>query len=180
MTPLGSQVTQTAACIAGAFVVLVGGVAAGVALADPNGVRTALHFGFGHVPRVPAQAVAIFLNNLRLLCVPLLMAVDVHLRVAISSSRGRRAYVAFCDLVAIAPALNNIMIIGASVGAYGMRMVSAMLPFGPVEIAAFATAASVYVHARRADSVRGLPALLSPTAAAVLLLAVAAALEALL
>ena len=71
--------------------------------------------------------------------------------------------------------LVNTALVGAALGAYGARMAVAMLPHGPVELAAYALALALYLHARRhALSVRRVAA----TAAACLsLLAVGAVLE---
>ena len=43
----------------------------------------------------------------------------------------------------------NVALVGAALGAYGTRMALAMLPHGPLELAAFATALALYLDARR-------------------------------
>ena len=65
--------------------------------------------------------------------------------------------------------------IGASFGAYGTRMVRAALPHGPVELAAYSLALSLYLHGRR----RPLPArcVVAVLALSVSTLALAAVLE---
>jgi hypothetical protein len=77
-------------------------------------------------------------------------------------------------ILALAVAVNTALV-GAALGAYGARMLVAMLPHGPLELAAFAIALALYVHARRGPlTVRHVTA----TAAACLsLLAVASVLE---
>ncbi len=69
----------------------------------------------------------------------------------------------------------NVLVVGTAVGAYGARMLRAMLPQGPVELAAYTLALAVYLRGRR----QRLPArqLAGPTATSVVLLAAAAVLE---
>ena len=68
-----------------------------------------------------------------------------------------------------------MLVVGAALGAYGTRMARAMLPHGPVELAAFALALGLHLHGRR----RALPAgrIAAAIAASVVLLAIAAVLE---
>jgi uncharacterized membrane protein SpoIIM required for sporulation len=69
----------------------------------------------------------------------------------------------------------NLVVIGASFGAYGTRMVRAALPHGPVELAAYSLALALYLQGRR----RRLPARSAAAvlALSVLTLAIAALLE---
>jgi hypothetical protein len=168
------------AAITASFLAVVVAVASLTAATDSSGARKALAFGFAHVPRVPTQALSIFANNLLLLCVPLAMAILVQASKLVDRPGWRRLYIAHCDLVAIAPAFKTAIIVGVSIGAYRARMLVAMLPAGPVEVAAFTLAGTVYVHARRHGGAA--PAclrLVALGAVAVAALAVAAALEAL-
>ena len=48
----------------------------------------------------------------------------------------------------------NVIVVGASFGAYGTRMVRAALPHGPVELAAYSLALALYLQGRN----RPLPA----------------------
>ena len=59
-----------------------------------------------------------------------------------AAARGRRAVLAG----AIAA---NVLVVGAALGGYGTRMVRAMLPHGPVELAAYALALALYLQGRR-------------------------------
>lgn len=179
MTTGVRRTAWTATLLAAVAVGITAAIAAVTALADPLNARHALHFGFAHVPQTTGQAMSIFDNNLPVLCVPLLMAVDVQLKSLLDGVRARRAYVGFCDLVAVAPAAHSVFAVGSSVGVYGGRMLVAMLPSGPIEIAAFAVAWSVYLQARRLGSFGSLRALAWPAGSALGLLAIAAALEAL-
>ena len=71
----------------------------------------------------------------------------------------------------------NLLVVGAALGAYGTRMLRAVLPHGPVELAAFALAIALYLQGRhRAIAVRHL---IATGAASLGLLAAAAVLEAL-
>jgi len=70
----------------------------------------------------------------------------------------------------------NVVIVGAAFGAYEARMIAYMLPHGPIELAAYSCAITVYRSAR-AGRLQARSAW-TLTAATVLLLAVAAVLEA--
>ena len=69
----------------------------------------------------------------------------------------------------------NLLVIGAAIGGYGTPMLDAMLPHGPVELAAYSLAIALYLTGRR----RALPAayIAAVACASVALLALAAALE---
>jgi hypothetical protein len=69
----------------------------------------------------------------------------------------------------------NLLVIGAAIGGYGIRMLVAMLPHGPAELAGYSLALGLYLRGRR----RALPAahMAVVACASVALLAVAAALE---
>jgi hypothetical protein len=69
----------------------------------------------------------------------------------------------------------NVLAVGAAVGAYGTRMVHALLPHGPVELAGFGVALALYLRGRTRALPRNL--LVGAIAASVGLLAVAAVME---
>ena len=50
-----------------------------------------------------------------------------------------------CSAAAVAA---NVIVVGASFGAYGTRMVRAALPHGPVELAAYSLALALYLQGR--------------------------------
>jgi hypothetical protein len=126
-------------------------VAAAVAAIDPRREQALLHFGFAHVPHAPGQTFSIITANLTVLLPFLVMAVLVQARWVCRTAGGRRAFTWFCDFVVAVPVLHNLVLaVGSSVGAYGWRMVLSMLPSGPIELTAFALAASVYLYSRRA------------------------------
>lgn len=126
-------------------------VATAVAAIGARRLRAQLHFGFAHVPHTPEQTLAIVSANLTVLLPFLVMAVLVQARWVCRTAGARRAFVWFCDFVVALPVLHNfVLAVGSSVGAYGWRMVVSMLPAGPIELTAYALAASVYLHSRRA------------------------------
>jgi hypothetical protein len=43
----------------------------------------------------------------------------------------------------------NVIVVGASLGAYGTRMLRATLPHGPFELAAYSLALALYLQGRR-------------------------------
>ena len=69
----------------------------------------------------------------------------------------------------------NLIVVGASFGAYGTRMLRAALPHGPLELAAYSLALALYLQGRT----RALPArhMLAVVALSVAMLALAAVLE---
>lgn len=69
----------------------------------------------------------------------------------------------------------NVLVVGISLGAYGTPMVRALLPHGPVELAAFSLALAAYLRSRYSDPRPGL--LLRTWLAVTLLLITAAGLE---
>jgi len=90
----------------------------------------------------------------------------------------RRALRSACDAVLGGAILTNVVIAGASYGAYGLKMARYTLPYAPVELLAFACPLALYLRARRAPSPRGEALALCATAA--VLLTVSALIESLL
>jgi hypothetical protein len=116
--------------------------------------RELLGFGFPGLPRRAGEAVAIFANNARTLAALLLACLVAHgARVRPGAARGERVAMRFvtglCDAGLLAAALWHVAFVGAALGAYGRRTVAAMLPHGPLELAAFALAFALYLAARR-------------------------------
>ena len=72
----------------------------------------------------------------------------------------------------------NVVIVGASYGAYGVKMARYTLPYAPFELLAFACPLALYLEARRASPPRAHAAAMCCTAA--LLLAASALMESLL
>jgi hypothetical protein len=155
--------------------------AAIVRVAVAPDVRAALDFGFASVPRRPGEALAILRDNGRMLTAVFAATVVAQLTTADSAQRrglwwGAGALLrAVIDAVLAVVACANLVLVGAAIGAYGGRMVLAILPHGPFELAAYALALGAYLRARRCASA---PARLVRIAAwSFALLAVAAMLE---
>lgn len=149
-------------------------VAVVVHLAAPAIARRLLAFAFPAGPAGLGAAWGILIGNLRLAAAPLAGALLVGL--ADRGGRVREPGRALLDVVLTGVVVLNVVIVGAGFGAYGATMVRYTLPHGPVELAGYCCALTVYLSARagrlRARSVWAL------TGAALALLGVAAVLEA--
>ncbi len=90
-------------------------------------------------------------------------------------ARAQRVLRSAGEVVLTGVIAGNVLVIGAAIGGYGARMLVAMLPHGPVELAAYSLALALYLSGRR----RALPAarMAMVACASVALLALAAALE---
>ncbi len=152
-------------------------VAVVVGATMPGTVRGWLHYPFAGLPARPSAAVEILVHNLRAVggVFGLLLITQAACRRPGGPSRTQRVLLAVGEIVVAVAVAENIVTIGAAVGAYGHRMIAAMLPHGPVEVTAYALALASYWHARR----QPLPARETLTLAVCcgLLLAIAAALE---
>ena len=152
-------------------------VAAVVRVTVAEQARGWLHYSFPGVPPHADVAVAIFLHNGRAILgvLGLLLIAQLAARRPEDAGRAQRLILVAGELILAAVITVNVLVVGAGLGAYGARMVGADLPHGPVELAAYALALSIYVQGRR----RALPAahLAKVVAASVALLALAATLE---
>jgi hypothetical protein len=141
--------------------------------------RRWLAFPFAGIPARPSEAASIFVHNLRSLAAVgglLLIAQSAYWTAGAAQpgqlhSTLRRLGEALLAAAVVA----NLIVIGASFGAYGTRMLRAALPHGPVELASYSLVLSLYLQARR----RPLPALplLVVMALSASMLATAAVLE---
>lgn len=168
-------VAKDAGLILGGFAALACIGAGAVALTQGAQARAALDFGFAGVPQSFGEATAIFLNNAKVACLLACVVALIQLRPLIDSSRWRRAYTTFCDILICTPAVVNTVVLAITIGAYGGRMLKALVPHGPVELAGVALVGALYVHARRGDPDRRL--LVAGFLTALLLIAAAALLE---
>jgi hypothetical protein len=155
-------------------------VAVAVRLFAAHAARDALGFTFPGVEPRPGQAAAIFLSNFGLQVVAFVGVLTLRAVRGMRDARepvGRTliAYRTIFDVLLAAPVASSVVVVGAGIGAYGEPMVRALLPHGPVELAAFALTLTLYLDARRVR--RPLAQLLAPAAAATALLAAAALLE---
>ena len=157
-------------------------VALVVAVTGAGEVREALHWSFPGVPATLASAASIFANNATKIVVaaaasaivqaPWIGVTSAEIRVG----RAWRVRRALCDAVCLYTVAQNIAILGAGLGAYGGRMLLAVLPHGPIELLAFAFAAVLYLRARSGPIAARTALVL--LASSVLTLAVAALVEA--
>ena len=105
----------------------------------------------------------------------LLLIAQLTLRDPAQPRRARRTLQSLGEAVLCGLAAANTVLVGAGLGAYGSRMARAMLPHGPVELAAFSLALALYLqgrHQRLSSSY-----LIAAAAASAALLAAAAVLE---
>jgi len=143
---------RLAARIAGALTIAAFLVALTVRLAVAAHARHWLAFPFAGVPSRPAEVTSIFLHNLRAVS-----AIGGLLLVAQSAywnTRARqpgpihRMLQRVGEALLAAAAAANVIVVGASLGAYGIRMTRAALPHGPVELMAYALALALYLQGR--------------------------------
>ena len=159
-------VLAIAACIALAVI---------VAVAAPVQACDWLGFAFPGVAARPAVAIGIFAHNLRSLTGIFVLLIFARLAPRAPDKRTARLTVRLGELLLAGAITANLVVVGAALGAYRERMVLALMPHGPVELAAYSLALALYLTDRR----RNLPAAYVATAgvACVALLAIAAVLE---
>lgn len=166
-----------AGVIAAGLTVCVVLVALATRIAFAAQARGWLHYTFPGIPHRLDSAEWIFASNSRdLLGVfGLLLVAQLAARRAGGPTRAEVRTRNLGEAVLACAIAVNVVVIGAAVGAYGMRMVRATLPHGPVEVSAYALALALYMQGRR----RPLPArgLAGTIAASVALLALAALME---
>jgi len=122
------------------------------AVAFARQARDALGFGFAGVPATLPEAGAIFLHNARLMgtvaaAVVIVQALRLGREDRSLGSGGELARTVV-DLALGMAVVVNAAIVGAAIGAYGLRMVTATFPHGPIELNAFAFALALYLRAR--------------------------------
>ncbi len=136
-----------------------------------------LGYRFPGVPARVGDAVLIFEHNLAAVLgvLGVLPIAQIAARAPHGPGPVQRAVQICAELVLAAAIAANTLTVGVSVGAYGTRMLVAMLPHGPVELAAYTLPIALYLHGRR----RALPArqLAATIASSITLLAIAAVLE---
>ena len=151
-------------------------VAIAVRLAAAGRVRAWLGFPFTGVPATLEEAAQIFAHNARAMLgiCGLLLIAQLAARRPEGPARTQRYLQVAGEMLLAGVIAANLAVVGAALGAYGTRMVRAVLPHGPVELAAFALAIALYLQGRhRAIAVRHL---IATGAASLGLLAAAAAL----
>jgi hypothetical protein len=128
-------------------------VAAIVRIGWATEARRSLAFPFAGIPANLDAAAAIFANNARLLA-GVFAAALVAQSPWLSGRDARRGPLGTALLTAVETVLvlslaANTILVGAAVGAYGTRMIAAVLPHGPLELIAFAVALALHLRARR-------------------------------
>jgi Stage II sporulation protein M len=173
------RLRDQAAAVAGVIAAATIAVALVVRLVAAEPTRRVLDFPFAGLVAGPETALSILAANLRLLVATLAAAVIVQSpwcvpRAGQRSAIGTLVVSALDALVALNSAF-NVCVVGAALGAYGSRMAAAMLPHGPLELAAFALTLALYLRARQGPLAPRHLAAVAPSCVA--LLVVAAALE---
>ena len=130
-------------------------IAAGIALAVVVAVaarvqaRAWLGFTFPGVGARPAVAVAVFAHNLRSLSGVFVLLIFARLAPRAPDKRTARLTVRLGELLLAGAITANLVVVGAALGAYRERMVLALMPHGPVELAAYSLALALYRQDRR-------------------------------
>jgi hypothetical protein len=150
--PTRAETAQLAARTAGVITIAVVLIALVVRAGFAVNARRWLAFPFTGIPASPGEAASIFIHNLRALAAVwgmLLIAQSGY-----SATRNGQPGVVHRTLRRLGEALlgaaiaANVIVVGASFGAYGTRMVRAALPHGPVELAAYSLALALYLQGR--------------------------------
>lgn len=181
MTRATARELRTPLHIAAAVTAVAALIAALVHVAFAADARHTLAFTFPGVrPAVP-EAGAILANNLRIMAAAFGFAAVIQgpwlgqTAPTTAKSIGHRAATIVCDAIVAGIAAHSVAVAACGVGAYGRRMIAALLPHGPVELLAFSLALTLYLEARRRPIAASRAMTLG--AASVLLLAVAAVME---
>jgi hypothetical protein len=144
---------RLAAHIAGPLMVAVCVIGLAVRLGFAAQARRWLAFPFTGVPASPSEAADVFLHNLRdlvavgaLLLIAQLPSWEDRLEQpgAIHRALQRGGEALLSAAVAV-----NVLVVGLGLGAYGTRMVGAVVPHGPLELAAYSLALALYLQGRR-------------------------------
>ena len=125
---------MTALGVAGALVALAAIVAGATRLLAATPARRRLRYPFTGVPDRFNVAVSIFAHNGRAMAgvFGLLLIVQLALRNPAGPGPAQRIVRTVGELLLTGLIAANVLVVGASVGAYGSRMASALLPHGPV------------------------------------------------
>jgi hypothetical protein len=136
-----------------------------------------LAFPFTGIPARPSIATAIFVHNLHALAAVWGLLLIAQSALWGAGEPGRRSLIfrRSGEVLLGAAVTANVIVVGASLGAYGTRMLRATLPHGPFELAAYSLALALYLQGRR----RPLPLrfVLPVAALSIAALALAAVLE---
>ena len=168
---------KLAGVVASILAIACGAIALTVHVALAAAVREWLAFPFTGVPARPAMAASIFVHNLRALAAVwgLLLIAQSALWKAGEPGRASTILRRSGEVLLGAAVAANVIVVGASLGAYGTRMLRATLPHGPFELAAYSLSLALYLQGRRRPL--AVQHVLYVAALSVAVLAVAAVLE---
>jgi hypothetical protein len=168
---------RLAGAVAAILAVACGAIALIIHVALAAAARKWLAFPFTGIPARPAMATSIFLHNLRALAAVWGLVLIAQSALWLSREPGRASAILrrSGEVLLGAAVAANVIVVGASFGAYGTRMLRAILPHGPLELAGYSLAFALYLQSRR----RPLPLrlALSVTVLSIAALALAAVLE---
>ena len=173
------ETVRRASAVATALTLACGLIAVVVDAGFAAQARRWLAFPFTGIPARPDVAAGIFLHNLRALAAVgglLLIAQSAQWTASADEPTRASATARRLGEVLLGGAIAaNLIIVGASFGAYGTRMLRTALPHGPVELATYSLALALYRQGRT----RALPArhMVAVVALSVAMLALAAVLE---
>jgi hypothetical protein len=151
-SPSIAETVRLAGGVAGSLTIVCVVIALVVHASVEAIARRWLAFPFAMIPARPSEAASIFSHNARALgavCGLLLIAQSAHWNAAgAEPGPAHRMLRRLGEALLAAAVAANLVVIGASFGAYGTRMVRAALPHGPVELAAYSLALALYLHGR--------------------------------
>ena len=176
-----AETVRLGGVVAASLTIACGVIALVVHLWFAAPARRWLAFPFAGIPARPSTAAIIFSHNLRALaaiCGLLLIAQSAHWNGSAAGTEpgpAHRTLRGLGEALLAAAVAANLLVVGASFGAYDTRMVRTALPHGPVELAAYSLALALYLQGRT----RALPARhgLAVVVLSVATLALAAVLE---
>jgi hypothetical protein len=150
--PTLAGTARLAVGIAGALTLAVALIGCVAHMAFAASARRWLAFPFSGIPARPSEAASIFLHNLHALAAVaglLLVAQSPYWGGGNAAPRAFHRMLQWVgEALLSAGVAANALTIGASIGAYGTRMLRAVLPHGPVELAAYALALALYLQGR--------------------------------
>jgi hypothetical protein len=148
-----AETVRVAGRVAVGLTVACGVIALAVHVWFAAAARRWLAFPFAGIPARPGEAASIFIHNLRALAAVggLLLIAQCAYWTAGSWQPGRLQGTLrrLGEMLLVAAVAANLIVVGTSFGAYGTRMLRAALPHGPVELASYSLALSLYLQARR-------------------------------
>jgi hypothetical protein len=154
LAPITAPLLADTIRLAGAVTVILVSACCAIAMtvhfALAGEVRGWLSFPFTGVPPRAVIASRIFVHNLRALAGVwgLLLIAQSALWNAGVSGWASRVLRRSGEVLLGAAVAANLIVVGASLGAYGTRMLRATLPHGPLELAAYSLALALYLQGR--------------------------------